>query len=356
MFHKKLQKYLVYFLFLILTVSLLIAIVYFEQSDETANIQNFSDALWYALVTLTTVGYGDNYPVTGTGKLLGLIFILSSLGLLGYLFGNITNIIRNYMEKKKEGFYGCDFSQHFIIVGWNSFSKMVCEQVVQAGNQVAVVTSDKQNIDLIYSDFSKDQVFVLYSSLDKYDAFRKVNIDAAHVVFINLESDSDALVLSINLKKQFSRIDFVVSLTNPELKGTFLNVGVKNVVAGSEIASRLVASYIFEPDVATYTEDLISTSNSELENDMLQYKVTSDNPYLNQPFIDVFYDVRKKYKAILVGISKVNSNGGRDLLKNPADNETIALNDYLILITDGHAKKLLEKDFKVKEGYLFGTL
>ena len=58
-----------------------------ERSAPEASIRTFGDALWYSLVTMSTVGYGDLYPVTPPGRFLGAVFILLSLGLFAFLMG-----------------------------------------------------------------------------------------------------------------------------------------------------------------------------------------------------------------------------------------------------------------------------
>ncbi len=56
-----------------------------ERRSPDASIVSLSDALWYSVVTISTVGYGDLYPVTPGGKLLGVCFVLMSVGLLSFL-------------------------------------------------------------------------------------------------------------------------------------------------------------------------------------------------------------------------------------------------------------------------------
>ncbi len=58
-----------------------------ETSAPNASIKTVGDALWYSLITLTTVGYGDLSPVTGFGRVLGVIFALCSLGILTAIIG-----------------------------------------------------------------------------------------------------------------------------------------------------------------------------------------------------------------------------------------------------------------------------
>ncbi|MER2151041.1 MAG: ion channel [Candidatus Limivicinus sp.] len=68
-------------------VLLLVLLVATEARAPDANIRNVWDAIWYSLITMTTVGYGDLSPVTPGGRILGLIFALASIGILTALIG-----------------------------------------------------------------------------------------------------------------------------------------------------------------------------------------------------------------------------------------------------------------------------
>jgi voltage-gated potassium channel len=62
-----------------------------ERSAPDANIQSASDAMWWVYVTITTVGYGDRYPVTNAGRLVGIMVMTMGVGLFGTLAGFIAN-------------------------------------------------------------------------------------------------------------------------------------------------------------------------------------------------------------------------------------------------------------------------
>lgn len=68
-----------------------------EKGHPDASIQSFGDALWYSIVTLSTVGYGDLYPVTAAGKLIGILFVLLSVGALAFLVGAAVNFFTGQM-------------------------------------------------------------------------------------------------------------------------------------------------------------------------------------------------------------------------------------------------------------------
>ena len=60
-------------------------------SSPDANITTASDALWYIVVTMSTVGYGDRYPVTTAGRELGTFIIVLGVGIFGTLTGFLAN-------------------------------------------------------------------------------------------------------------------------------------------------------------------------------------------------------------------------------------------------------------------------
>ena len=61
-----------------------------EREDPDANIVSYSDALWWALTTMTTVGYGDRFPVTAEGRFMAAALMLSGIAVLGVLTASIA--------------------------------------------------------------------------------------------------------------------------------------------------------------------------------------------------------------------------------------------------------------------------
>jgi voltage-gated potassium channel len=68
-----------------------LAILRVEQYAEGANITTASDALWYTIVTISTVGYGDHYPITNPGKWIGTLIIIIGVGIFGTFTGYLAN-------------------------------------------------------------------------------------------------------------------------------------------------------------------------------------------------------------------------------------------------------------------------
>jgi voltage-gated potassium channel len=76
------------FLLIVFSASSILVV---EQHDS-ANIKTAEDAVWWAVSTITTVGYGDKYPVTSEGRVLGMLLMITGVGMFGGLSGLIASM------------------------------------------------------------------------------------------------------------------------------------------------------------------------------------------------------------------------------------------------------------------------
>ena len=70
-----------------------ILVLQFESSAPNGNIRTGGDALWWAVVTLTTVGYGDYYPVTTLGRITGTFVMFAGVGVIGALASILASVL-----------------------------------------------------------------------------------------------------------------------------------------------------------------------------------------------------------------------------------------------------------------------
>ena len=61
------------------------------ETDPTSNIKSAEDAIWWAITTITTVGYGDRYPVTTLGRIVSTILMITGIGLFGTFSGLVSS-------------------------------------------------------------------------------------------------------------------------------------------------------------------------------------------------------------------------------------------------------------------------
>ncbi len=79
-----------------------ILMYYIERSAQPEKFTNIGDSLWWAIVTFTTVGYGDMYPVTPLGRILGALIGMIGIGMIAFPTGIISSAFTDVLQKHKK--------------------------------------------------------------------------------------------------------------------------------------------------------------------------------------------------------------------------------------------------------------
>lgn len=94
------QIFLFIFITLILIYFAAVGIYYFENEAQPEHFSSIFDSLWWAIITLTTVGYGDVYPITVGGKVFTFFILMIGLGIVAIPTGIISSALTNSVDKK----------------------------------------------------------------------------------------------------------------------------------------------------------------------------------------------------------------------------------------------------------------
>ena len=95
--------------------------------EGTINSQftHISDALWWVLVTMTTVGYGDKVPVTTGGRIIGIFIMFFGLSLISIFTATVSSIFIARQIKEGRGLEDIKEKEHLIICGWNFSAEQI---------------------------------------------------------------------------------------------------------------------------------------------------------------------------------------------------------------------------------------
>ena len=142
-------------------IGLVIVLIYFallcllyisEVPNPESNIQTFGDVVWYSVVTLTTVGYGDLTPVTTAGHLVGGIFLLLSMGLLVTLFSTAVSFLTGEalpmlflrFQRTKNWYYFCDFGPE---------SDLMARDVIHNDKDAVIIFGEQKDKEMEVPDY-----------------------------------------------------------------------------------------------------------------------------------------------------------------------------------------------------------
>lgn len=105
--------------------------VYLIEHGSNGKIDNLGDGIWWALVTLTTVGYGDISPVTGLGKVVGGLLMVSGMFTLALFAGITGNVLVNVVIGiREEQFRMNGYLNHIVICGYHSGARALLDALL----------------------------------------------------------------------------------------------------------------------------------------------------------------------------------------------------------------------------------
>lgn len=105
---------------LVLVILLAASAAFYLLEFRNAPDRTFFDALWWAMVTLSTVGYGDIVPSTVAGRLVGMAIMAAGVGVMAALTGNLASVLIERKNRKRQGLLPVKTSGHCLVLGFNT--------------------------------------------------------------------------------------------------------------------------------------------------------------------------------------------------------------------------------------------
>ena len=203
-------------------VLLLWLLVAAESSSADASIKSIADALWYSLVTLSTVGYGDLFPVTPWGKVLGFLFVLMSTGLLALLMGAAATLLFSHLlpqlrirkNRNKNWYIFPEITQEAEALAKNLLQEDEKALILFLGQEKSLLTESKRCMTyggslsrlLAYKTGSAGTCRLFYLGADGFtneDCARQV-LEYGYDVYCQRESGPDTLPQNLHLFDQYA--------------------------------------------------------------------------------------------------------------------------------------------------------
>jgi voltage-gated potassium channel len=185
---------LAYFLLIALS-SLTVSLV----EPEGTALTDFWEAVWWSIVTSTTVGYGDVSPVSGAGKLAAVIMpMFLGIGIAAAFLTYIASIFIERKDKKMHGDIEYTGRGHILIVGHTSETTGIIEQILsdeqrKQGDIVLLANLDRHPLP------DEAQVHFVKGKPDTKQALKKANASQADQIIIHTGSDEETLFAQVNV-------------------------------------------------------------------------------------------------------------------------------------------------------------
>ncbi|WP_179298876.1 potassium channel family protein [Evansella halocellulosilytica] len=281
------------------------------------------DGMWWAIVTISTVGYGDFVPEGTIGRIIGMILIVSGIALFSFFITNLaSSAIANKQERDKGGL-AFHRSGHFIIVGWNERCKELLKQLAKIYPKAEFVLIDGT---LQHTPKTINRLTFVKGSPMIDDTFARANISEAHTIIItaNLHidektADTNSVVTLLTAKGMNSTIYSIVELLTTEQLKNIERAGADEIIESSKQISLLMTNGVANHGMS----DVVFQVLQHKENNQLKFSPLPSE-CINESFAATIRKLQND-DCFLLGILR----DGETIL-HPPKSSTLLKGDQLI--------------------------
>ena len=286
---------------------------------EPGEIAEGGNPFWWAIVTMTTVGYGDYYPATATGRLFAIVVMFAGISLTALLTATISSIFVARKIREEKGLEKLNLSDHIILCGWNKTG----EQIVDAVQNL----SDNQHHELVLiNDLGEDEINRLKNRYTKIDLYfvagdfssepilERANLQEATTVMIipnqtkddvGGSPDEKTIFATLTIKAMSPNIKVVAYLNNRENLTHIKRANADEVVLSDDFGAFMVAAHVMDPGIPQAVNTLLDSKASTHFR-----RVDIPQGYINKSFDELFNYFREKKGWILIGVYSEEENLG----------------------------------------------
>ncbi|MBB5172848.1 voltage-gated potassium channel [Texcoconibacillus texcoconensis] len=291
---------------------------------ETETFPNVIDGIWWAIVTTSTVGYGDFVPQTLLGRALAAGLILFGIAFFTIFVTNLAQTAvttrnmfhKGELEYKKEG--------HYIVIGWNERTKKVISQLIKKQN-VHIVLIDKS---LEGNPISEKKVHFIKGSSLNDDTLKKANIAHARTVIISADhdlgenqADSHSILTLIAAKALNPSVYSIVEMLTPEQVKNARRAGADEVIETSNLSSLAMLNCTKYHGMTEVIGRLLEVETR----DRLVYKYVPDE-FFQKTFAEISYFMAKN-DDFVVGLIR-----NQEFLFHPLPSTKLIKGDQMVVI------------------------
>ncbi|KAA3616008.1 MAG: cag pathogenicity island protein Cag26 [Calditrichaeota bacterium] len=291
-------------------------------------VDALKNALWWSVVTMTTVGYGDLAPITVGGRMVGTVIMILGIGILGIFTATIASVFVEKKLKEERGMGSYNFENHVILCEWTNRTR---ELLAELRNDNRCTETPMILISPIENKPVDDENLYFIQGDVNEENLKRANIFKARTVVIMSDDsinesarDAKAVLTTLTVECMNEAAYTIVELVDESNVQHCRRAKADEIIVGAEFSTKLISRAALEHGISKVISELLS---SQFGNDL--YKVPLPNSMAGKEFIDVFTEMKRIHKSIVLGVQR---DGDAEVISNPDVDFIVNKDDSLILI------------------------
>ncbi|ACD94181.1 potassium channel family protein [Trichlorobacter lovleyi] len=235
---------------------------------------SWADGLWYTIVTIATVGYGDFFPKSFGGRfLVGWPIMVFGIGLLGYALSMVAAALVTSKTKEIKGMSIFKLSDHLVIFNFAGLAKV--ERILlelaldkAVGISMPVILVDEQ-LDELPVELQKRGVHYVRGNPTRDETLQRAAIDQArHAVILTRDptdpaSDNLNVAIALAIEGRCKQVNTVVECIDPASEELLRKAGCDRIVCTSRFDAHFLSQELLNPGVQEVLGDLLSNGQGQ---------------------------------------------------------------------------------------------
>lgn len=315
-------------IFLALTSVTIIAamlVLYFENQSNPAEYSGLWDSVWWALVTIFTVGYGDIRPITFGGRLVGIFVMISGVTLVSLITATISSIFVARKIREDQGLESINYENHIIICGWNSNAETILETLFALSKSrpprvILVNELPEEEINSILDRFRKQKVKFIRGDYTRNAPLERANIREASTIILlpnlfqydSLVADEKTLLATLNIKSSYPKKKVIAFIMVAENEIHVKRAKADEVIVSDQFVAYILAGDVAEPGLSNVVGNLFSVKS---EHRIATISIPAR--FRGKTFKELAEFFKTQQKMLVLGlIAEVESIGVTDFLSS----------------------------------------
>ena len=216
---------------------------------------NLNDSIYYTIITLATVGYGDIIPITPLQKIFSVTLALSGVGILAYIFTFIISSITQNLQDMRSGRIMerklADMQNHYILCGFGRVGVAVYEELMKRNQKVIIIEKNEEKLEDMEEN---ENVVLLNGNATEDKTLKNLNIDKSWGVIVTTGSDVDNLFIVLTTRELYKDAWIVSRASKKESINRLKHAGANKVISPESSGGTDIYFAAVQPNLVHITE------------------------------------------------------------------------------------------------------